>query len=78
MWQAHAKEAGAGQVSCEAIGQSPLCFAVAWCVWNGNVNWTTARLPKHVAEAIFADPDTILANSTRPTRCDRARLECVA
>jgi indole-3-acetate monooxygenase len=41
--------------------------SVAWCVWNGNVNWTTARLPKHVAEAIFADPDTILANSTRPT-----------
>lgn len=41
--------------------------SVAWCVWNGNVNWTTARLPKEAAEAIFADPDMILANSTRPT-----------
>jgi hypothetical protein len=27
----------------------------------------TARSPKDVAEAIFADPDTILANSTRPS-----------
>lgn len=44
--------------------------SVAWCVWNGNVNWTTARLSKDVAGAIFADPDMILANSTRP----RARL----
>jgi alkylation response protein AidB-like acyl-CoA dehydrogenase len=41
--------------------------SVAWCVWNGNVNWTTARLPKEVAQAIFGDPDMILANSTRPT-----------
>src|SRR5712692_7119796 len=41
--------------------------SVAWCVWNGNVNWTTARLSKEVAQAIFADPDMILANSTRPT-----------
>jgi len=42
--------------------------SVAWCVWNGNVNWTTARLSKEVAQAIFADPDMILANSTRPRR----------
>lgn len=41
--------------------------SVAWCVWNGNVNWTTAQLPKEVAHAVFADPDMILANSTRPT-----------
>ena len=41
--------------------------SVAWCVWNGNVNWTTAQFPREVAEAIFAEPDVILANSTRPT-----------
>ena len=41
--------------------------SVAWCVWNGNTYWTTARWPKEVAQAIFADPDTILANSTRPS-----------
>jgi indole-3-acetate monooxygenase len=41
--------------------------SVAWCVWNGNTYWTTVRWAKEVAQAIFADPDTILANSTRPT-----------
>jgi len=41
--------------------------SVAWCVWNGNANWTTARLSKEVAQAVFADPDMILANSTRPS-----------
>ena len=41
--------------------------SVAWCVWNGNANWTTAQLSKEVAQAVFADPDTILANSTRPS-----------
>jgi indole-3-acetate monooxygenase len=41
--------------------------SVAWCVWNGNVNWTTGRLPKETAQAIFVDPDMILANSTRPS-----------
>ncbi len=41
--------------------------SVAWCVWNGNVNWTTARLSRDVAGTIFADPDVILANSTRPS-----------
>jgi len=41
--------------------------SVAWCVWNGNVNWTTGRLPKETAQSIFADPDMILANSTRPS-----------
>ena len=40
--------------------------SVAWCVWNGNVHWATARLSNEVAQAIFADPDMILANSTRP------------
>jgi alkylation response protein AidB-like acyl-CoA dehydrogenase len=41
--------------------------SVAWCVWNGNTYWTTARWPKEVAQAIFADPNMILANSTRPS-----------
>jgi indole-3-acetate monooxygenase len=41
--------------------------SVAWCVWNGNVNWTTAQLPPEVAQALFADPGMILANSTRPS-----------
>ena len=41
--------------------------SVAWCVWNGNVHWTTARLPQDVAKLIFGDPDMILANSTRPS-----------
>jgi alkylation response protein AidB-like acyl-CoA dehydrogenase len=41
--------------------------SVAWCVWNGNTYWTTARWPKEVAQTIFADPETILANSTRPS-----------
>src|SRR5262245_8439849 len=40
--------------------------SVSWCVWNGNTYWTTARWAKEVAQAIFADPDAILANSTRP------------
>ena len=41
--------------------------SVAWCVWNGNVNWTTAQLTKEVAQRIFDDPGMILANSTRPS-----------
>jgi indole-3-acetate monooxygenase len=41
--------------------------SVAWCVWNGNVHWTTVHLSKDVAEEIFGDPDTILGNSTRPS-----------
>src|SRR5262245_10478307 len=41
--------------------------SVAWCVWNANTYWTTARWVKDVALAVFADPDTILANSTRPS-----------
>src|SRR5262245_24745497 len=41
--------------------------SVAWCVWNGNLHWTTARLSSEVARAIFADPSMILANSTRPS-----------
>ena len=41
--------------------------SVAWCAWNGNVHWTTARLSPEVAQEVFADPDMILANSTRPT-----------
>jgi indole-3-acetate monooxygenase len=41
--------------------------SVAWCVWNGNTYWTTVRWAKEVAHAVFADPDVILANSTRPS-----------
>src|SRR5499426_2092365 len=41
--------------------------SVAWCIWNGNTYWTTSRWEKEVAEAIFADPNVILANSTRPS-----------
>src|SRR5262247_1974941 len=37
--------------------------SVAWCVWNGNVHWTTARLSKDVAQEIFADPNMIFVNS---------------
>src|SRR5215204_5164645 len=39
--------------------------SVAWCVWNGNTHWTTAQLPPEVAGRVHADPDVILANSTR-------------
>ena len=41
--------------------------SAAWCVMNGNTNWTTARLPMETAHAVFADPGAILANSTRPS-----------
>lgn len=40
--------------------------SLAWCVWNGNVNWATAQLSPDAAAAIFADPDAIFANSTQP------------
>jgi alkylation response protein AidB-like acyl-CoA dehydrogenase len=40
--------------------------SVAWCVWNGNVNWTTAQLSKEVAQRVF-DLGMIFANSTRPS-----------
>jgi indole-3-acetate monooxygenase len=39
--------------------------SVAWCVWNGNTHWTTIQLAPEVAGAIHADPDVIIANSTR-------------
>ena len=41
--------------------------SVAWCVMNGNANWTTPQLSKDVAHSIFADPNVIVANSTRPS-----------
>src|SRR5262249_12298095 len=41
--------------------------SVAWCVMNGNANWTTPQLSKEVAHSIFADPNVIVANSTRPS-----------
>jgi alkylation response protein AidB-like acyl-CoA dehydrogenase len=55
--------------------------SVAWCVWNGNTNWTTARLSKEAAEAIFADehdplkqhtPDGTRLWSSRRLPSDRA------
>jgi alkylation response protein AidB-like acyl-CoA dehydrogenase len=39
--------------------------SVAWCVWNGNTHWTTAQLLPEVARAVHADPDVVIANSTR-------------
>lgn len=41
--------------------------SVAWCVWNGNVNWTTARLATEAARAVFDDPVAMLANCTQPS-----------
>src|SRR5262245_9118775 len=41
--------------------------SVAWCVWNGNTYWTTVRWANEVVRTVLADPDTILANSTRPS-----------
>jgi alkylation response protein AidB-like acyl-CoA dehydrogenase len=39
--------------------------SVAWCVWNGNTHWTTAQLAPEVARRVHANPDVIIANSTR-------------
>ncbi len=41
--------------------------SVAWCVWNANVNWTTARLATEAARAVFDDPVAMLANCTQPS-----------
>lgn len=41
--------------------------SVAWCVWNANVNWTTACLATEAARAVFEDPVAMLANSTQPS-----------
>ncbi len=41
--------------------------SVAWCVWNANTNWTTARIPTEAAHAVFDDPNHMLANSTQPS-----------
>src|SRR4029453_6042510 len=41
--------------------------SAAWWGGNGNTLWTTVRWAKDVAHAIFRDPETILANSTRPS-----------
>ncbi len=37
--------------------------SVAWCVCNFNVNWATHRLAPETAQEVFADPETVLANS---------------
>ena len=39
--------------------------SVAWCVWNGNTHWTTAQMAPEVVRRVHADPDVIIANSTR-------------
>jgi len=31
--------------------------SVAWCVWNGNTQWTAAQLSPEAAHAIHDDPD---------------------
>ena len=41
--------------------------SVAWCVWNGNTHWTAAQLSPEAARRIHADPETVTANSTRPS-----------
>ena len=41
--------------------------SVAWCVWNGNTHWTAAQLSPEAARTIYANPDVVTANSTRPS-----------
>jgi indole-3-acetate monooxygenase len=41
--------------------------SVPWCVWNGNTHWTAAQLSPEAARTIYADPDVVTANSTRPS-----------
>jgi alkylation response protein AidB-like acyl-CoA dehydrogenase len=41
--------------------------SVAWCVWNGNTHWTAAQLSPEAARTVYADPDVVTANSTRPS-----------
>ena len=47
----------------EALAQ--IDASVVWCVWNGNTNWTTARIPTAKAREMFRDPAAIFANSTQ-------------
>jgi alkylation response protein AidB-like acyl-CoA dehydrogenase len=41
--------------------------SVAWCVWNGNTHWTVAQLSPDAARTVYADPEVVTANSTRPS-----------
>ena len=41
--------------------------SAAWCVWNGNTHWTAAQLSPEAARIVYADPDVVTANSTRPS-----------
>jgi indole-3-acetate monooxygenase len=41
--------------------------SVAWSVWNGNTHWTAAQLSPEATHVIHADPNVIIANSTRPS-----------
>lgn len=41
--------------------------SVAWCVWNGNTHWTAAQLSPDAARTVYADPEVVTANSTRPS-----------
>ena len=41
--------------------------SAAWCVWNGNTHWTAAQLSPEAARTVYANPDVVTANSTRPS-----------
>src|SRR4029077_8780231 len=41
--------------------------SAAWCVWNGNTHWTAAQLSSEAARTVYANPDVVTANSTRPS-----------
>jgi alkylation response protein AidB-like acyl-CoA dehydrogenase len=41
--------------------------SAAWCVWNGNTHWTAVQLSPEAARIVYADPDVVTANSTRPS-----------
>ncbi len=50
---------------CEELARADA--SVAWCIYNFNVNWATDKLLPEAAQEVFAEPDTILANSLNPT-----------
>jgi indole-3-acetate monooxygenase len=41
--------------------------SAAWCVWNCNTHWTAAQLSPEAARTVYANPDVVTANSTRPS-----------
>jgi alkylation response protein AidB-like acyl-CoA dehydrogenase len=46
--------------------------SIAWCVWNGNTHWTAAQLSPEAARTVYAKPEIVTANSTRPSGQARA------